>query len=106
MSIKLLLLKSGEYVISDVKQAIDNITGMLYYQLSKPYIIYTVSEPEKIEISSNNLSYNKSMNEISVKFAPWILFTEDDTITINRDYVVSLVNPVKDIVDSYLENRK
>lgn len=106
MSIKLILLKSGDYVIAEVKQAIDNITGMLYYQLSKPYVIHVVSEPEKIEISSYDLSYNKSINEISIKFLPWIPLTDDDIITVNSHWIIALVNPVKDILDSYLENRK
>lgn len=102
MSVKLVLLKSGEDVITEVKTVVDNSTGMWYYQFDRPYVVHVVSEPEQIEISADG----DTKTGTSVRFVPWMPLTEDDKMLVNHDWIVSIVTPVKDVLDSYLKNRR
>jgi hypothetical protein len=102
MSVKLVLLKSGEDVVTEVKTVVDNASGTWYYQFDRPYVVHVVSEPEEIKISADG----ETRTGTSVRFVPWIPLTDDNKILVNHDWIVSIVTPVKDILDSYLNNRR
>lgn len=101
MSIKLVLLKSGEEIIADVSTAVDKTAGTWYYQLDRPYIVTVLENSNEVQISTE-----VSKIGTPVRFDPWIPLTNDDKILMNHDWVVTIVNPVSDILDSYLKNRR
>jgi len=102
MSVKLLLLKSGEQVIADAKElrrkeddvpAIDKVYG------------YLVSKPHKV-IANKPFVLTENINEernVEITLSPWILLTEDKVMTIPKEWVITIVNPIESIVKMYQE---
>lgn len=99
MSIKLCLLKSGETVICDLKEA--SYEGVLE--------AYVFNKPQKVSVQKEILlteekNLNDSLNrEYQVMLSPWILLTNDDDIIVTLDWVVSVVEPVSSLKNLYVE---
>jgi len=88
MSVKLLILKSYEDVIANVKEMIsgDNIVG---YILENPYLIRLDNESKELPAR--------------VSFYPYAALSKDVNIPIPCDWVVSILEPLDEIKNSYLE---
>ena len=101
MTVKLLLLKSGEQVLADTKELlrkddvpmIDKVYG---YLLSKPHKV-TANKP--LVLTEN---VNEERN-VEITLSPWILLTEDKVMTIPKEWVITIVNPIQSIVKMYEE---
>ena len=101
MSIKLLLLKSGEQVLADTKELrrkddvpmVDKVYG---YLLSKPHRV-TANKPL---VLTENVDDRRN---VEITLSPWILLTEDKVITIPKEWVITIVNPIDSIVKLYKE---
>ena len=101
MSIKLLLLKSGEQVLADTKELrrkddvpmVDKVYG---YLLSKPHRV-TANKPL---VLTENVDDRRN---VEITLSPWILLTEDKVITIPKEWVITIVNPIESIVKMYQE---
>ena len=97
MSIKLLYLKSGEQVISDVKELIRKDSDKVYgYVLHKPHKVVT----NKTVVLTEDASDNRNLE---VTLSPWILLTEDKSMTVPQDWIITIVNPIDSIVKMYEE---
>ena len=101
MSIKLLLFKSGEQVLADTKELrrkddvpmVDKVYG---YLLSKPHRV-TANKPL---VLTENVDDRRN---VEITLSPWILLTEDKVITIPKEWVITIVNPIESIVKMYEE---
>ena len=102
MSVKLLLLKSGEQIIADAKElrrkeddvpAIDKVYG---YLVSKPHKVIT----NKPFVLTENINEERNFE---ITLSPWILLTEDKVMTIPKEWVITIVNPIESIVKMYQE---
>ena len=102
MSIKLLLLKSGEQVLADTKELrrkeedvpmVDKVYG---YLLSKPH---RVSANKPLVLTENV----DEQRNVEITLAPWILLTEDKVMTIPKEWVITIVNQIESIVKMYEE---
>ena len=97
MSVKLLLLKSGEQVISDVKELIRKDSDKVYgYVLHKPHEVVESKAVVLTEDASND-------RKLEIILSPWILLTEDKSMTIPQDWIITIVNPIKSIAKMYEE---
>ena len=97
MSIKLLYLKSGEQVISDVKELIRKDSDKVYgYVLHKPHEVVA----SKAVVLTEDASEDR---KLEITLSPWILLTEDKSMTVPHDWVITIVNPIKSIVKMYEE---
>ena len=97
MSIKLLYLKSGEQVISDVKELIRKDSNKVYgYVLHKPHEIVASKAVVLTEDASDD-------RNVEVTLSPWILLTEDKSMTVPQDWIITIVNPIESIVKMYEE---
>jgi hypothetical protein len=85
MAVKLLVLKSYEDVIADVKEMLsgDKVVG---YILNNPFVT-------RLE----------NTDPPSVSFYPYIPLSADKSIPIPCDWVVSIVEPLEDVKKSYME---
>jgi hypothetical protein len=97
MSIKLALLKTGETVISDVKELVSNDT-VCGYLLNDPQI---VSIKKQMIESKTNEEDNLNRGEIHVSLSPWIILSSENQVPINLDSVVTLVDPVESLKKMY-----
>jgi hypothetical protein len=97
MSIKLALLKSGEQVISDIKELVSNdkVCGYLF---KNPQAVIT--QPLSFSLSESE-DFNE--NSVEMKMSPWILLSMDDEIPVPPDYIVTIVEPVEEVVEMYKE---
>lgn len=95
MSIKLALLKSGETVISDVKELVseEKICGYIF---ENPYKVIT----ERSIVLSEESEYDA---KIQVSLSPWIILTEDSQMLVITDWVVTLVDPIQSLKKMYEE---
>ena len=81
MAIKLLRLKSGEDVVAEVEENEDSVT------LDNPAVIMPMGDAR-----GGNVQWG---------FTPWAMFSSDKKIQIQRDWVVFISEPAKDIVNNY-----
>ena len=101
MTVKLLLLKSGEQVLADTKELlrkddvpmIDKVYG---YLLSKPHKV-TANKPL---VLTENVDEQRN---VEITLAPWIILTEDKVMTIPKEWVITIVNPIDSIAKMYQE---
>jgi len=103
MSIKLLLLKSGEDVIADVKEMMvgdENDPKVVGYFLDKPCVVKMrpseqspQEEPEKAEQKAS----------FQLAFYPWMPLTKNKLIPISLDWVITMVDPIDQLYDMYVE---
>jgi hypothetical protein len=101
MTIKLILLKSGEDVIADVSEMImgeGEERRVIGYHLDKPCVIRMKNPNLQSEEGSNK----KAGFEVSL--FPWIPLTKDTNIPIPADWLITLVEPVTKLKEMYVED--
>ena len=102
MSVKLVMLKSGEDIIADVKE-LKTEEGIVGYYFDKPLIVkmHHSEEPTVLNEEGSSREYE---SKISVQFYPWIPLSEESRIPCSADWVVTIVEPVKNVKKLYRES--
>ena len=101
MSVKLVMLKSGEDIIADVKE-LKSEEGIVGYYFHDPLIV-KMYHPEEPTVLNEEGSSREYESMISVQFYPWIPLSEESRIPCSADWVVTIVEPVKNIKKLYQE---
>tara|TARA_B100001250_G_C19637980_1_gene716886 strand:- start:570 stop:908 length:339 start_codon:yes stop_codon:yes gene_type:complete len=93
MAIKVALLKTGEYVIADMKEILsdDNIVAYLF------------NNPNLVEINTPILTEQDKKGAIQISLTKWILITQDSEIAVPYSHVVTIVEPLDSVTKMYLE---
>jgi hypothetical protein len=99
MSVKLALLKSGENIIADIMELVDENEKVVSLVFSNPYIVRLLT-PELLMENSLGLSDEV---EHKVAFSPWIVLSQDKKVAVEPKWVVTIVNPHEWIKSSYEE---
>ena len=102
MAVKLVMLKSGEDLIADVKEIKSNDDVIGYY-FDNPFIIkmYQPEEPTLLKEDGSKKGYTSKFN---VRFYPWIPLSNDKTVPCSADWVVTIVEPLEKLTKQYEEN--
>ena len=100
MSIKLAILKSGEQIIADIKEYVDDTQRVISLLFENPYIVKFLTPELLIERVVGNEDENVSHK---VSFSPWIVMSEDKNMTVPPDWVVTIVEPIDWVKKSYQE---
>lgn len=103
MTIKLLLLKSGEDIISDVKEMVfgeGEERRVVGYFLNKPCIV-KMRDPSILPEESTEEN-KKAAYQVSLY--PWLPLTKDNVIPVGADWVVTMVEPIARLKQIYLED--
>ena len=87
MTIKVLVLKSGEDVIADVQEMMSSENQVMGYFLNRPCVV-------KIQAKGDS-------QDVSVRMHPWMPFAREKMIPISTDWVVTMVTPVDKILEMY-----
>tara|TARA_Y100001970_G_scaffold281450_1_gene392259 strand:- start:290 stop:664 length:375 start_codon:yes stop_codon:yes gene_type:complete len=101
MSIKLLLLKSGEDIISDVKEmnvGTEEDRKIVGYFLNKPCIV-KMQDP-----SVRDDTEDDGKAQFSVALFPWMPLTKEDNIPIAADWLITMVEPIDKLKQMYIED--
>ena len=97
MSVQLVLLKSGEEIITDVREILDKETGK---QMSLVFI-----RPVRLTVSQQNvLTEETNQTQNVINFEPWLMTSKDESFFVPYDWVVTSCDPKDDILDSYVKN--
>lgn len=95
MSIKLAILKSGEDIIADIKELVDDDGNVISLVFDNPVVVKL--------ISNTTLTEEVSDRAYKLQFIPWIPLSEDKKIPVKKDWIVTIVEPIKTVKDSYEE---
>tara|TARA_Y100001970_G_C14078656_1_gene773439 strand:+ start:68 stop:451 length:384 start_codon:yes stop_codon:yes gene_type:complete len=105
MTVKLLLLKSGEDVIADISEMtagtegdIDRPKRVVGYFLKKPCVV-TLKNPHEMK---EDTGPQKAGLEVSL--FPWMALAKDEVIPMTADWLITMVDPIDKLKKMYLED--
>ena len=101
MTIKLMLLKSGEDIITDVSEMCvggEENKRVIGYYMNRPCIVKMVN-PNVIKEDSK-----EKRAGYEVTMFPWIPLTPDEDIPVPADWVITMVNPTVKLKEMYIED--
>tara|TARA_R100000655_G_scaffold13657_1_gene30871 strand:+ start:822 stop:1244 length:423 start_codon:yes stop_codon:yes gene_type:complete len=100
MAIKLVVLKSGEDVIADVREM---LVGDEDTPKEKQKVIgYYFIKPCGVTLNNKAINVNDSADgSYELKLFPWCPLAKNDAIPISTDWVVTLVDPVDKLKEMY-----
>ena len=103
MTIKLLLLKSGEDMVADVQEMVvgeEDKRRVIGYYLNRPCVIKMRDPnviPEMQQVKTKKAGYEVSL-------FPWMPLSAEETIPIPSDWVVTMVDPAFKLKEMYTED--
>jgi hypothetical protein len=103
MTIKLLLLKSGEDMIADITEMAygeDEDRRVVGYYLNKPCVI-KMRDPNAFDDMSEGRG-RKAGFEVSL--FPWMPLSAEENIPIPSDWLVTMVEPTAKLTEMYVED--
>ena len=101
MSVKLVMLKSGEDIIADI-QEIKSKDDVIGYYFHHPLIV-KLRQPEEPVLLKEEGSTKKLTSKFDVTFFPWIPLTSEGKIPCSADWVITIVEPIKNLKKLYQE---
>ena len=102
MTIKILVLKSGEDVIADIKEMLTADKQVMGYLLNTPCVVKLISSAPLTADEANPKSETKS--EMSVRMHPWMPLAKEREIPLSTDWVVTMFSPVEKVLKMYKED--
>ena len=101
MTIKLMLLKSGEDVIADITEmrvGTDDESQVIGYQLDKPCVV-KMRDPNLIKEDGP-----QKKSGFSVSLFPWMPLTKQEKIPVPADWMITMVEPIDKLKEMYIED--
>ena len=102
MSIKLTLLRTGEQLISDMKE--------LSAEGKDEPQAYLLENPHTVEINEKQFMTEEEKKDgdfgINVTLLPWIILSQDSQMIIPVDSVLTVVEPLESVTQLYLDKLK
>ena len=100
MTVKLAVLKSGETLISNVKELVSEGDE------EKLVHGYLFVEPKKIDLNSPVFLSEETGTDSSVQvsLSSWSLLTKDTEFVIPKDWIVTFMEPVDRLSEMYTES--
>tara|TARA_S200000501_G_scaffold194739_1_gene183430 strand:+ start:119 stop:418 length:300 start_codon:yes stop_codon:yes gene_type:complete len=90
MSIKIALLKSGEQVVTDIKELMSE---------DKP-VGYLFKDPETLTINKSFL-VSDSDTSVEISLTQWILMSSDRELAVPTDWIVTIAEPIDSVMKMY-----
>ena len=101
MSIKITVLKTGEHIISDMKELMtEGEENAQAYKLVNPHT-YEINEKQFITEEEKQLEEGDS--GINVSLLPWLILSKDKKMIIPTDSVLTVVEPLESVTQLYLD---
>ena len=99
MSIKLTLLKSGETIISEMKELVAEKEQQAHaYLLENPHIVQTREKTFLTEEDKKTGDFG-----IDVTLIPWIILSADKKVIIPVDVVTTIVEPIASVKQMFID---
>ena len=90
MSIKIALLKSGEQVVTDIKELMSE---------DKP-VGYLFKDPETLTINKSFL-VSDSDTSVEISLTQWILMSSDRELAVPTVWIVTIAEPIDSVMKMY-----
>ena len=104
MSIKISLLKTGEQLISEMKELVAEGQDIAHaYLLENPH---TIEINEKQFITEDEKDIGGGDYGINVALLPWIILSKDKKMVIPVDSILTVVEPLESVTQMYLDKMK
>ena len=101
MSIKITVLKSGEQIISEMKELMtEGEENAQAYMLVNPHT-YEINEKQFITEEEKDLEDGDY--GINVSLLPWLILSKDKKMIIPTDSVLTVVEPLESVTQMYLD---
>ena len=101
MSIKITILRTGEHIISDMKELMaEGEENAHAYMLVNPHT-YEINEKQFITEEEKELGDGDY--GINVSLLPWIILSKDKKMIIPIDSVLTVVEPLDSVTQLYLD---
>jgi hypothetical protein len=105
MSIKIILLKTGETLISDVKELVseqsENGIKQIYGYLFKD--AHKVRIQKELFLTENSNPEIDDGREVQVVLSPWVPLSSDNEIVVTTNWVVTIMEPIIEVKKMYEE---
>ena len=102
MSIKLTLLKSGETLISEMKELVAEKEQQAHaYLLENPHIVQTREKTFLSEEEKKTGDFG-----IDVTLIPWIILSADKKVIIPVDVVTTIVEPINSVKQMFIDKNE
>ena len=101
MSIKITVLKTGEHIISDMKELMaEGEENAHAYMLVNPHT-YKINEKQFVTEEEKELE--EGDYGINVSLLPWLILSKDKKMIIPTDSVLTVVEPLESVTQLYLD---
>ena len=94
MTVKILLLKSGEDVIADLKEMVSPDEKVIGYFLTKPCVVKLIPKD----------SEDESKKETAIRMYPWMPLAKEKDIPLPTDLVDTRVTSIEKVEQMYKED--
>lgn len=103
MTVKVMLLRSGEDVISDAKEILDNEQkGIVAYHLTNPFVMQLQAETEESdELAVEGQEAPAPKTKYSVRYTHWAPLAKQRSFIIPADWLVTIYDPHDNIMRDY-----
>ena len=99
MTIKILVLKSGEDVIADIKEMMTPDNKVMGYLLTKPCVVKLMSNaPLTAEEDDSN---PEGTSEVRIRMHPWAPLAKEKQVPLSTEWVVTMFSPIDKVLDMY-----
>ena len=108
MTVKLVMLKSGEDIIADVKE-IKSEQDVVGYFFHEPLIVKMYSPEEPVVLSEENGvegehgTTKEISSKVGITFYPWVPLSAENKIPCSADWVITMVDPMQNLKKLYQE---
>ena len=96
--VKVVVMFNGDNVICDLQEAVDKDTGARQ--------AYIMNYPYRVEYQTPNMDSTGIVTdpEVRVNYSPWCPLTPETKIPVNHNMVVTILEPVPSLRDTYITN--
>ena len=96
--VKVVVMFNGDSVICDLQEAVDKESGARQ--------AYIMNFPYKVDYDNPKLDSTGIVTdpEVKVHYSPWCPLTQETRITVNHNMVVTILDPVPSLRDTYITN--
>lgn len=105
-AVKLVTLKSGEYVVTEIQEAVDTETNKRQaFIFNNPHAVRIEPiEDSNLEFDIDDPEARKSLRgQYRILLSRWNPMTPDTQIAVNPDWVICICDPMMSIVESYVK---
>ena len=102
MTVKIVVLKSGEDVVADVKEMMSSDNKVMGYFLHRPCVVKLLSTGPLTSEETDPKSEKKT--EMTIQMYPWMPLAKEPSIPLSTDWVVTMITPVDKVLKMYKED--